>query len=156
MATKKYRSFASKRIQKFTWKQSVDGGTKNTTISLGTLPANILVCGGFAVVNTQPVGSGTSISFGYTGQTTALYPSTAVTNLTANKIIKFLPGAVDLGGSSTLTDFNTAANMVSATRTGSTHGAFVLTAPKDVVISISNNADLSAGDITLFIEYYVL
>jgi len=157
MALKKFKSFASLKTQKFVYDATVDGGTKNTSISIGTLPKNAMIVGGWAYVNTLPVGATTTLALGYTGATTAFSAATTAANLAAGTYLRLTPGVINIGAGNAITTVDTPAEAVAYTRVSAdTFGAITLTANKEVLVTLSNDNDLTAGKLTVFIEYYLV
>src|SRR5512133_2144449 len=102
--------FMQKRVQKFTYKPSVDGGTTNTDIAIGNLPKGAFLVNGYAhVVNAlgDDGDDSTTISLGYTGAATAFYPATAISALTNDITLKLIPGVINIGAAEALTTIDT-------------------------------------------------
>ena len=145
--------FMTKRVQKFTYDVSVHGGTENTSIEIGRLPANALITGGFAKVTTafsdSDNGNDTTVALGYTGATTAFLAATACTALTDNAVFTLLPGQPALGADAAHDTAVEVAALVAASYIN-------LTAEKSVLVTINDsNTDLDAGSIDIFIEYVI-
>lgn len=154
---KKLKQFAALKTQKYTWDATVDGGTKNTSISIGTLPANSMIVGGWAYINTTPVGDTTTLALGYTSATTAFSAATTATSLTGGTYLRLAPGVINIGSGQAITTVDTPAEAIAYGRVSSdTFGALALTANKEVLVTLSNDSNLTAGKITVFIEYYLV
>lgn len=143
--------FLVKRVQKFTWDQSVDGNlANNASTSIGTLPKGALITGGVIHVVTDVTdaddGDDSTISFGYTGATTAFYGATAVSGLETGTMLSLLPGNFALDGNAL-----TAANMAIA----KDDTWILLSADKEVLLTTGDDVAIDAGKINVFIEYYV-
>lgn len=151
--------FMQKRVQKFTYKPSVDGGTKNTAIAIGILPKGALIVNGYAhVVNAfgDDDDNSTTLSFGYTGAATAFYAATAVSALTNDVMLKLIPGVLNIGNGALITTVDTPAEIVALSRVaGDTYGFIYLTADKEVLTTVSNDHNVDEGEIDLFIEYVI-
>lgn len=155
MATK-VKSFAALKTQKFVYDVSVNGGTKGTSISIGTLPKSAFIVGGWAYVNTVPVGATTTLSIGITGTTAGLYPATTATTLSGNSKLQLLPGVINIGAGAAITTIDTPAEVVAVGRTGFDATTVVLDSNKEVLITLSNDNDLTQGKITVFVQYYMI
>lgn len=142
--------FLEKRVQKFVWDFSVDGGANDSSISLGTLPDNAMIISGTAHVITKPVdndaGDDQTIALGYTGATTAFLAATAISGLTDGSVHGLLPGNFALDGAAL-----TAANMAAARDATYLH----LSGNKEVLLTIADDVALTAGKIELYLEYYI-
>lgn len=156
MAYKKIKSFAALKTQKFVFDVAVDGGTKGTSISIGTLPKSAFIVGGWAYVNTVPVGATTTLALGVTGSTTALYPATTATTLAGGSKLQLVPGVINIGAAQAITTVDTPAEIVAVGRTGFDASTVVLDGNKEVLVTLSNDNDLTQGKITVFIAYYQL
>ncbi len=152
--------FLTKRCKKFTYDVAVHGGTKNTSIVIGQLPAGVLVTDGWGIVRTTPVGATTTLSAGVTGAVAAIYPATTATTLataTNNGVIKLLPGVLNVGAAEALTTVDTPAEIVAIGRvTGDTVAKVYSATVTNVLVALSNDNDLTAGKIDFYLEYYVL
>lgn len=145
--------FLVKRVQKFTWDQSVDGNlANNASTSIGTLPKGALITGGAIHIPTDVTdlddGDDSTIAFGYTGATTAFWAATAVSVLEAGKVLSILPGTPTLGADA---DHDTAvefAELVDASW-------ILLTADKEVLLTTGDDQAIDAGKINVFVEYYI-
>ena len=141
--------FLQKRVQKFTYKPSVDGGTANTTYNIGVLPANSLITAGYAHVVTafgDDDDNSTTISLGYTGAATSFLAATAVSALTNDAVFCLLPGVPTLGVDAA---HDTAVEVAALNA-----AAYIyLTDDKHVLITIANDHNVDAGEIDIFIEY---
>jgi hypothetical protein len=156
MASKRYKSFAALKTQKFVYDVAVDGGVKNTSISIGTLPKSAFIVGGWAYVNTVPVGDTTTLAIGITGTTAGLYPATTATTLAGNSKLQLLPGVLNIGSGQAITTVDTPAEIVAVSRTGFDATTVVLDSNKEVLITLSNDNNLTQGKITIFIQYYMI
>jgi hypothetical protein len=141
--------FLQKRVQKFTYKPSVDGGTAAATYNIGILPANSLITAGYAHVVTafgDDDDNSTTISIGYTGAATAFMAAAAVSTLTNDAVIGLLPGVPVLGVDAS---HDTAAEVAVLNAASYIY----LTADKHVLITINNDHNVDAGEIDIFLEY---
>lgn len=148
--------FLNKHTARFTYDVAVNGGTKNTSISLGTLPKGAFIVGGWAYVNTVPVGATTTLAIGVTGTTALLYPATIATTLVGGAKLQLLPGVLNIGAAAAITTIDTPAEIVAVSRTGFDASTTVLASDCEVLITLSNDNDLTQGKITILVEYYVL
>lgn len=145
--------FLVKRVQKFTWDQSVDGNlANNASTSIGTLPKGALITGGAIHVVTDVTdadeGDDSTIAFGYTGATAAFWAATAVSVLEAGKLLSILPGSPALGD-------DAAHNLAAEVAELVDDSWILLTADKEVLLTTGNDEAIDAGKINVFIEYYV-
>lgn len=145
--------FLVKRVQKFTWDQAVDGNlANNASTSIGTLPKGALITGGAIHVVTDVVdsdaGDDATISFGYTGATTAFWAATACSVLEAGKLLSILPGNPALGADAAHDTAAKVAELVDASW-------ILLTADREVLLTTGDDVAITAGKINLFIEYIV-
>ena len=145
--------FLSKRVQKFTWDQAIDGNlTNNDSTSIGTLPNGALITGGAIHVVTDvtdgDAGDDSTIAFGYTGATTAFWAATAVSVLEAGKMLSILPGNYATA--------NDAAEDSAAKMAELVDGTWILLdADKEVLLTMGNDEPANAGKINVYIEYYI-
>lgn len=145
--------FLVKRVQKFTWDQSVDGNlANNASTSIGTLPKGALITGGAIHVVTDVVdsdaGDDSTIAVGYTGATTAFWAATAVSVLETGKLLAILPGQAALGVDASHDTAAEVAELVDA--------SWILAATDvEVLLTTGDDVAISAGKINVFIEYYV-
>jgi hypothetical protein len=144
--------FLEKRVQKFVYDVAVDGGTKNTAITIGTLPKNALITAGYLVTNTDLVGATTTVSIGYTGAATAFMAAATATTMDAGEKIALLPGLIDIGAGQALTTFDTAVELAPFVAASQ----ILLDANKNVIVTLSNDNDLTAGKFTMFLEYVLV
>jgi hypothetical protein len=145
--------FLEKRVHKFTYEPLVDGATKNTVITLaGKLPAGALITGGYLVTNTDFTGATTTISIGYTGAATAFLPATTATTMDVGEVSGLLVGAPAVGSNASTLDAGTA--VIFAARVAASQ--IYLDAEKSVIVTLSNDNDLTAGKFTMFLEYVVM
>jgi len=145
--------FLVKRVQKFTWDQSVDGNLANdASTSIGTLPQGALITGGaIHVVDTcddANGGSGSTISFGYTDATTAFWAATAVSILEKDKLLSILPGNPALGNEAAHDEADKVAELVD-------DSWILLTADKEVLLTTGDDEVIDEGKINVFVEYYI-
>ncbi len=150
--------FVEKRVQKFTYNALVDSVTKNTSVTIGYLPANALIVNGYAKVTVaftdSDAGNDTTVSLGYTSAVAAFYPATACSALTDNVVLKLIPGVINIGAAEAITTVDTPAEIVAVARvSGDTHSLINFTAGVAVLLSISNHKDLATGRIDVYIEY---
>lgn len=150
--------FLNERIQKFSYNVTVDGGTDNTAYTLGTLPANILITGGFASVRTNfddGADESTTVSLGYTGAATAFMAAKAGSALNTAQNVTLLPGVPGLdSGQANITDISDQTAAVIATNTAASY--IELTANKNVILTLSDDTDFTAGAIDVYIKYIQL
>jgi len=142
-------AFLTKRIQRFTWNQAVDGNlANNTSTPIGTLPKGSIVVGGYIYVQTDVTdaddGDDSTIAVGLTGDTTSLYAATAVSGLETGTLLSLLPGNFALDGNAL-----SAANMAIAK-----DDTWILNATDvNVILTTGDDEAIDAGEIHIFIEY---
>lgn len=144
--------FLEKRVQKFVYNVPTDGGTKNTAITIGVVPKNALITAGYLVTNTDFVGDTTTISIGYTGAAAAFMAAATATTMDAGEKIALLPGIFSAGAGQAVTTFDTnveLAPLVAASQ-------ILLDANKNVIVTLSDDNDLTAGKFTMFLEYVLV
>jgi hypothetical protein len=145
--------FLTKRIQKFTWDQAVDGNlANNVSTSIGTLPIGALIIGGAIHVVTDvtdaDAGDDSTVAFGYTGATAAFWAATAVSTLEAGKLLSILPGNYPTANDAAEDTAVKMAELVDASW-------ILLDADKEVLLTMGDDQAANAGKINLYIEYYI-
>jgi len=150
--------FLTKRVAKFTYDVAVHGGVKNTSIVIGKLPKNAYVTDGWAYIATTPVGATTTLALGITGATGAFYAATTATTLADTVgMLKLLPGVLNIGDSQPITTVDTPAEIVAIGRvSGATYNTVKTTANVDVLVTLSNDNNLTAGKIHVYLEYFIV
>jgi hypothetical protein len=143
--------FLEKRVQKFVYDVAVSGGTKNTAISIGTIPANALITTGYLVTTTDFVGATTTIAIGYTGAAAAFMAATTATTMDTGEVSGLLVGAPAVGSNASTLDAGTAA--IFSARVAASQ--ILVTANKEVLVTLSNDNDLTAGKFVMFLEYII-
>ena len=143
------KKFLKEYTLKATYDVTLDGGTKNTAYTIASLPANALIVGGGLVTKTDFVGDATTISVGYTGAATAFLGATTATTMDANEVIKFLSGVPALGADA---DHDTAAEVATLEAAAQVY----LTASKNVIVTLSNDNNLTAGKFDMYLNYIIL
>lgn len=143
--------FLQKRVQKFSWDASVDGAlVKNASTSLGTLPANSVITGGFIDVVTAlhdaDAGDNTTVAIGVTGSTSAFLAAAAVSTYTLALKKAILPGVVALDGNAL-----TAANAQTAIGTALLDNASEV----EVLLTVNNDQNVTVGKLNIFVEYVI-
>ena len=144
--------YLKKQVLQLTYDVTVDGGTKNTAITIGNLPARSIITGAGLVTKTDFVGATTTISLGYTGAATAFLAATTATTMDAGEILSSLVGAPAVGSNASTLDAGTAAIFSARVAASQVY----LDAAKDVIVTLSNDNDLTAGKAVIFIEYMIL
>lgn len=145
--------FLTKRCQKFTWDQAVDGNlANNASTSIGTLPIGALIIGGAIHIVTDvtdaDAGDDSTLAFGYTGATGAFWAATAVSTYETGKLLAILPGQAALGADAAHDTAAEVAELVDASW-------ILLSADKEVLLTTGDDVALNAGKINVFVEYYV-
>ena len=145
--------FLEKRIQKFTWDQSVDGNlTNNASTSIGTLPKGALITGGVIHVVTDvtdaDAGDDSTIAFGYTSATGAFWAATAVSVLETGKLLSILPGNYATANDAAEDSAVKMAELVDGTW-------ILLDADKEVLLTTGDDQAINAGKINVFVEYII-
>jgi hypothetical protein len=152
------RKFTSKVVQRFDIAFATTPITANSYITIGSVPANVMLIDGWAVIKTElgdaDDGDNTTLSIGYTSAATALYPATSIASMDAGVYLKLIPGVLNIKAAEAITTIDTPAEIVGIARnSGDTHGGVVLTTTKDVILSASNDQNINTGTMTIFLEY---
>ena len=153
------RQFTSKKVVKFDVDFAVTPITANAAITIGYLPANALITDGWAVIKTElgdaDEGDDTTLSIGLASSATALYPATSIAGMNANVYLKLIPGVIDIKSGEAITTVDTPAEVVALDRnSGATHGGTIITANSAITMTASNDKDINAGTMSLYIEYF--
>lgn len=155
MANKLY---SSKIVQRIDVNFATTPITANSYITVGQLPANLIITDGWAVIKTElgdaDAGDDTTMSIGYTGAAAALYAATAITNMNAGVYLKLLPGVINIVAAQAITTVDTPEEAVSIARASAdTFTGKVLTTTKDIILTASNDQNINDGTMSIFIEY---
>lgn len=156
MANKLY---SSKTIQRIDVSFVTTPITANSYITVGQLPANIIVTDGWAVIKTElgdvDNNDDTTLSIGYTGVAAGFYPATSIAGMDAAVYLKLIPGVLEIKADEVITTIDTAVEIVALGRSsGNTHNGINLTATKDIILTASNDQNINQGTMSLFIEYF--
>lgn len=156
MANKLY---SGKVVQRFDINFATTPITANSYITVGTLPANVFITDGWAFIKTElhdaDAGDNTTLSIGYTGVAAGFYPATAITSMDANVYLKLIPGVLEIKAGEAITTVDTAVEVVALARnTGLTHNGIALTATKNIILTASNDQNINAGTMSIFLEYF--
>lgn len=156
MATKQ---FTSKKTIKFDINFAATPLVKNTSATIGYLPAGCIITDGWAVIKTElgdaDAGDDTTLSVGLAATAAALYPATSIANMNANTYLKLIPGVLNIGTGEVITTVDTPAEIVALGRvSANTHGGVVLTATSAVTLSASNDQNIDSGTMSIYIEYF--
>ena len=147
---RKGNQFKERNLAKFVYDVSVDIATTNTAVSLGTLPDNSIVIGGFYHVITTFTdfdgGDNTTIALGVTGTAAAFFAATGCASYTAGLLECIDPG----NGAAT-------GGAMSKTLVGAAVAdTFLLNASNvEVLLTIGNDVAITAGKLVLWLEYVV-
>lgn len=157
MANKK---FTSKIVQRWDVNFATTPITANSYITLpGALPANCLITDGWAVITSTEIqdaddGDNTTLSIGYNGAATAFYPATSIASMNLGVYLKLIPGVINVVAAEAITTVDTPAEAVALARaSGDTFSGIALTAEKHIILSASNDQNIDAGTMSIFIEY---
>lgn len=149
--------FSAKTIQRIDVNFATTPITANSNITVGQLPANIIITDGWVAIKTElgdaDAGDDTTLSIGYTGAAAAFYPATAITNMNAGVVMKMIPGVLEIKAGEAITTVDTAVEIVALARHTTTHNGIILTSTKDVILSASNDQNINDGTLSIFIEY---
>lgn len=153
------RQFTSKKVVKFDVDFAVTPITANAAITIGYIPANALITDGWAVIKTElgdaDEGDDTTLSIGLAASAAALYPATAITGMNANVYLKLIPGVLNIGAAAVITTVDTPAEVVALGRVSAdTHSGTVLTTTSAITMTASNDQNINAGTMSLYIEYF--
>jgi hypothetical protein len=155
MANKK---FSSKKVQRWDVNFATTGlAAAGVMILDGAIPTNALITNGWAVIKTSlgdTDDDSTTLAIGYTSVTAGFYPAIAVSGLNAGVYLKLLPGVINIGDSLAITTVDTPAETVALGRvSGDTFGGVVSAHEHHVILTASNDHDIDAGIISIFLEY---
>jgi len=155
MANKK---FSSAVTQRFDINFATTPVVKNSTLSVGTLPDNCLITDGWVVIKTElgdaDNADDTTLSIGYTGAATAFYPATSIAGMDAGVYLKLIPGVINIGSGELIATVDTPAEIVGIARVSAdTHSGEVLTDNKALLFTASNDQNINAGTISVFLTY---
>lgn len=144
--------FKNKRVLKCTYDVAVNGGTDNTTYTLGYVPAGAIITGGYGIVRTafnDGADESTTISIGYGATAAGLMAATAGSALNGitNLAFTLLPGMGTGADAAQDTPAELAA-LVAASY-------IVTTAKTAITVTLSNDTDFTAGKIDIYIEYTI-
>jgi len=153
------RKFSSKKTQRFDISFVTDPLTAAGTLSFGTIPDDVLITDGWAIIKTElgdaDDGDDTTLSLGVTGSATALYPATSIAGLNAGVYLKLIPGVLNIGNGEIIATVDTPAEVVALARvSGDTHSG-VVNATSNVALLLTAGAgeDIDKGTMTVFLEY---
>ena len=136
--------FLNKRVLKCTYNVAVNGGTDNTTYTIGYVPAGAIITGGYGIVRTafdDGADESTTLSIGYATTNAGL--------MAANKAFTLLPGCPTLGA-------NAASGDTAAEFAGVVAAAYIVTTARTAItVTLSNDTDFTAGKIDIYLEYVV-
>jgi len=150
--------FSSKTIQRIDVNFATTPITAGSNITVGQLPANVIITDGWAVIKTElgdaDLGDDTTMSIGYTGVAAGFYPATALTGMDAGVYLKLIPGVLNIVAAAVITTVDTPEEIVAVGRaSGNTHSGIALTATKDVILTAGAGQNINAGTMSIFIEY---
>lgn len=145
--------FLNKRVLKCTYDVAVNGGTDNTTYTIGYVPAGAIITGGYGIVRTafdDGDDESTTLSIGYATTNAGLMAAAAGSALNAitNKAFTLLPGQPALGADA---EHDTAAEVAALVAAS----YIVTTARTAITVTLSNDTDFTAGKIDIYLEYVV-
>jgi hypothetical protein len=155
MANKK---FSSKIVQRWDVNFATTGlAAAGVMILDGAIPTNALITNGWAVIKTS-LGDvdddSTTLAIGYTDVTAGFYPATAISGLDAGVYLKLIPGVLNIGTAEAITTVDTPAEVVALARvSGNTHSGITSAHEHHVILTASNDHNIDAGIITIFLEY---
>lgn len=142
--------FITKRVQKFSWNAADGALAKDASTSIGTLPKNSLVTGGYIDIVTAlddaDGGHNTTVAIGVTGTTGAFLAAAAVSAYTIGLRKALLPGQQGLDGNAL-----TAAN--SQTAVGATY--LKNATDVEVLLTVNNDQNVTVGKLNIFVEYII-
>lgn len=155
MANKK---FSSAVTQRFDINFATTPVVANSTLSVGTLPDNCIITDGWVVIKTElgdaDAGDDTTLSIGYTGAATAFYPATSIAGMDANVYLRLIPGVINIVDSAIIGTIDTPAEIVAIGRASAdTYSGKVLTDNKALLFTASNDQNINAGTISVFLTY---
>jgi hypothetical protein len=142
--------FLNKRVLKCTYDVAVNGGTDDTTYTLGYVPAGAIITGGFGITRTDfndGADESTTISIGYASTAAGLKAAVAgsVYNGYANKAFTLLAG-VGTGADAAQDTPAELAVLIAA--------AYIVTAAATAItVTLSNDTNFTAGKMDIYIEY---
>lgn len=156
MATKQ---FTSKKTMKFDVNFATTPITANSNITIGYIPANIILTDGWAIIKTElgdaDEGDNTTLSIGIASTADALYPATSIAGMNANTYLKLIPGVINIKSGEAITTVDTPAEIVALGRnSGATHGGQVITSNSAITLSASNDQNINAGTMSIYLEYF--
>ena len=145
--------FLNKRVLKCTYDVAVNGGTDNTTYTIGYVPAGAIITGGYGIVRTafdDGADESTTLSIGYATTNAGLMAAAAGSALNAitNKAFTLLPGQPVLGADA---EHDTAAEVAALVA-----ASYIVTTTRTAItVTLSNDTDFTAGKIDIYLEYVV-
>jgi len=156
MANKLY---SSKVVQKFDVNFATTAITAASYITVGTLPANVIVTDGWAIIKTElgdaDTGDDTTLSIGYTGVAAGFYPATSIAGMDAAVYLKLIPGVINIVAAELITTVDTPVEVVALARaSANTHSGIALTATKDIILTAGAGVNINDGTMSIFIEYF--
>ena len=147
---RKGNQYVESNIAKFVYDVAVDITTTNTSVSLGTLPDNAIIIGGFYHVITTFSDTDdtddTTVALGYTGATTAFFAATACGSYIGGLMECIDPGNRAEDGNP-LTKTEIAATVADS--------YLLLDGNKEVLLTIGDDLALDAGKLVLWIDYVI-
>lgn len=151
--------FSGKVVQRIDVDFAATPITANSNITVATLPANCFITDGWAFIKTElgdaDAGDNTTLSIGYTGVAAGFYPATSIADMDAAVVLKLIPGVLEIKAGEAITTVDTAVEVVALARnSGATHNGIALTATKNVILSASNDQNINAGTMSIFLEYF--
>jgi hypothetical protein len=144
--------FLNKRVLKVTYDVAVNGGTDDTTYTLGYIPKDAIIVGGYGITRTafdDGADESTTISIGYTGAAAGLKAAAAgsVYNGYTNKCFTLLAG-VGTGADAAQDTAAELAVLIAA--------AYIVTSAETAItVTLSNDTNFTAGKMDIYIEYVV-
>ena len=153
-----YKKFSSKIVQRFDINFATTPVVAGATLSVGTIPDDVLITDGWVVVKTElgdaDLGDDTTLSIGYTASAAAFYPATSIAGMNASVYLKLNPGVINIGAGQALTTVDTPAEAVALGRvSGDTFSGKVTTANVALLFTASADQNINAGTISVFLEY---
>ena len=153
-----YKKFSSKVVQRFDINFATTPVVAGATISVGTIPDDVIITDGWVVVKTElgdvDLGDDTTLSFGYTAAATAFYPATSIAGMNASVYLKLIPGVINIGSDQAIATVDTPAEVVALGRvSGDTHSGLVTSANVALLLTAGAGENINAGTISVFLEY---
>jgi len=144
--------FLNKRVLKVTYDVAVNGGIDNTTYTLGYVPRNAIITGGYGITRTafdDGADESTTISIGYGSTAAGLMAATAGSafNGYTNKCFTLLAG-IGTGADAAQDTPAELATLIAA--------AYIATSTETAItVTLSNDTNFTAGKMDIYIEYVV-